>query len=251
MLDFTINAGIVGIFFIAGMTKGVLGLGLPSISLAFLTVLIDMQTAMALLLVPSFVTNLYQGCVGGNFFALVKRLGLFFVFASLTIPTGVIVLKQIDPSLLSGFLGGLLIIYVLLSAFGLRIILKPYHEVWAGPLFGAINGVFTGMTGSFVFPSVFFMQSLNLPRQMLIQAMGLLFAISTLVLAFTLHEHNFLNQKLWIASTVSLVPALLGMVFGQRISKTLSEEQFRNIFFTALFIIGVYILAGAILQYTS
>jgi len=193
MFDFTTISGIAGTFFIAGISKGILGLGLPSISLAFLTVLIDLQTAMALLLVPSFITNLYQGYVGGNSFTLMKRLWPFLVFASATIPIGVTVLKQFDPSILSGLLGSLLIIYAFLSATGLRITLKSYHEVWAGPLFGAINGILTGMTGSFVFPGVMFMQSLNFSRQMLIQAMGLLFTISTLILAVTLQKHDILN----------------------------------------------------------
>jgi len=251
MFDFTTISGIAGTFFIAGVSKGILGLGLPSISLAFLTVLIDLQTAMALLLVPSFITNLYQGCVGGNSFVLMKRLWPFLVFASVTIPIGVLVLKQFEPSILSGLLGGLLVTYAVLSAVGFRITLKPYHEMWAGPLFGAINGMFTGMTGSFVVPGVMFMQSLNLSRQMLIQAMGLLFTISTLILGVTLQENNILNTELWIVSTISLAPAILGMLLGQKICNHLSEQLFRKLFFTTLFILGVYILANAILKYAN
>jgi uncharacterized membrane protein YfcA len=251
MFDLTTMAGIAGAFFIAGISKGILGLGLPSISLAFLTVLIDLQTAMTLLLVPSFITNLYQGCVGGNSFMLMKRLWPFLFFASATIPIGVLVLKQFAPLILSGLLGGLLIIYAVLSATGLRITLKPCKEIWAGPLFGVINGMFTGMTGSFVFPGVMFMQSLNFPRQILIQAMGLLFTISTLILAITLQGYHILNAGLWIVSTASLVPALLGMFLGQKICNHLSERIFRKLFFMALFILGAYILVNAILKYTN
>ena len=65
MFELPILVGIAGTFFIAGTVKGVIGLGLPSISLAFLTVLIDLPSAMALLLVPSFVTNLWQAFEGG------------------------------------------------------------------------------------------------------------------------------------------------------------------------------------------
>ena len=44
-------------FLLAGAVKGVIGLGLPSVSLALLTVAIDLPSAMALMLVPSFVTK--------------------------------------------------------------------------------------------------------------------------------------------------------------------------------------------------
>ena len=39
--------------FSAGAVKGVIGLGLPTVSLALLTLALDLPTAMALLLVPS------------------------------------------------------------------------------------------------------------------------------------------------------------------------------------------------------
>jgi uncharacterized membrane protein YfcA len=53
-------------FLLAGTVKGVIGLGLPTVSLALLTVAINLPTAMALLLMPSFVTNLWQALVGGQ-----------------------------------------------------------------------------------------------------------------------------------------------------------------------------------------
>jgi hypothetical protein len=44
---------ILGTFLIAGLTKGIIGLGLPTISLALLTIVTNLPTSMALLLVPS------------------------------------------------------------------------------------------------------------------------------------------------------------------------------------------------------
>ena len=64
MLDPLVLAAIIGTFFMAGTVKGVIGLGLPTVSVGVLTAAIDLPTAMALLLVPSFVTNLWQAVVG-------------------------------------------------------------------------------------------------------------------------------------------------------------------------------------------
>ena len=60
-------------FLLAGFVKGVVGLGLPTISLALLTVLLDLPTAMALLVVPAFSTNLWQGFIGGHLALLSRR----------------------------------------------------------------------------------------------------------------------------------------------------------------------------------
>ena len=58
---------ILGTFLFAGMVKGIIGLGLPTISLALLTIATSLPTSMALLLVPSLVTNVWQAAVGGKF----------------------------------------------------------------------------------------------------------------------------------------------------------------------------------------
>ena len=59
-------AVIGGSFLLAGFVKGIVGLGLPTISLALLTAILDLPTAMALLVVPAFCTNLWQGFIGSH-----------------------------------------------------------------------------------------------------------------------------------------------------------------------------------------
>ena len=51
-------------FLIAGVVKGTVGFGLPLVSVALITVLIDLPTAMALLVVPAVLTNFWQAMVG-------------------------------------------------------------------------------------------------------------------------------------------------------------------------------------------
>ena len=53
-------------FIIAGGVKGVIGLGLPTVSLGLLTATLDLPTAMSQMIAPSLVTNLYQATAGGH-----------------------------------------------------------------------------------------------------------------------------------------------------------------------------------------
>ena len=46
--------------------KGTIGLGLPTLSLVLLTATLDLTTAMALLIILSFITNLWQAIGGGK-----------------------------------------------------------------------------------------------------------------------------------------------------------------------------------------
>ena len=240
---------ILGTFLFAGMVKGIIGLGLPTISLALLTIATSLPTSMALLLVPSLVTNIWQAAVGGKFREILTRLWPLFLTAAITVWFGVLILSSVELTLLSALLGALLMIYAVINLSGYRFNLNTRHEWWVGFLAGSVNGILTGMTGSFVVPGVFYLQSIGLRRDMLIQSMGILFTVSTLALMFSLHGNEFLNLELGIWSSVSVVPAIFGMVIGQRIRKGLSENTFRKLFFLFILAIGAYIVVTALQNY--
>ncbi|MDP6566411.1 MAG: sulfite exporter TauE/SafE family protein [Alphaproteobacteria bacterium] len=246
MLDVATMLIIAGTFLLAGTVKGVIGLGLPTVSLAVLTVAINLPHAMALLLVPSFVTNLWQAVVGGNGRAILRRLWPFLLMATVTVWLGATALTRVDLSLLSALLGLLLVVYATASLAGLHFAVSGRQEVWIGPVVGTVNGVLTGMTGSFVVPGVLYLQAIGLPRDMLIQAMGVLFTVSTLALGVALQGNNLLTAELGLVSVAAIVPALIGMVFGQKIRHRLSEGAFRRVFFVVLLLLGAYIVASAL-----
>ena len=68
-------------------------------------------------------------------------------------------------------------------------------EILLSPMIGGINGILTGMTGSFVVPGVLYLQALALPRETLIQAMGILFTVSTVALALSLSGQRLLSMN--------------------------------------------------------
>ncbi len=246
MAEGALLTAIIATFLLAGTVKGVIGLGLPSVSLGLLTVTADLPTAMALLLVPSFVTNLWQAAVGGKAGAIIRRLWPFLAMATVTVWLGARALTQIDLGYLSALLGLLLAAYAAISLAGIRLTFSARQEAWAGPLIGSANGILTGMTGSFVVPGVMFLQAIGLPRDMLIQAMGMLFTASTVALAVALQSNNMLSPENGWLSLAGLAPALIGMVIGQRIRQRLPEDTFRRVFFCALLILGGYIVSTAI-----
>ena len=61
-------------FVLAGMVKGVTGMGLPTVAMGILGSLISPVAAAAMLLLPSLVSNLFQFGGGGNTRTLLKRL---------------------------------------------------------------------------------------------------------------------------------------------------------------------------------
>jgi len=233
-------------FLLAGGVKGIIGLGLPTVSLAILTATLGLHPAMALLVVPSFVTNFWQALVGGHGREILGRIWPLLVFATVTVWIGATALTRVDVSLLSALLGILIAMYSIVSLTHPRVAIPRRWEKLAGPLVGTINSVLTGMTGSFVFPSILYLQAINLPRDVFIQAMGILFTASTVALGISLGRHSLLTTELGAVSAASVVPAVIGMLLGQRLRRRMSEAIFRRVFFLALLALGLYIVARSI-----
>jgi uncharacterized membrane protein YfcA len=228
-------------FLVAGAVKGVIGLGLPTVSLGLLTATYGLTPAMALLIVPSFVTNLWQGVSGGALVALLGRLWMLLIAVCIGTWLGGAVLANADTALLTALLGVLLCVYAGSSLIRPRVRHPGKAEPWLSPLIGAVNGVLTGMTGSFVVPGVLYLQALAMPRDVLIQAMGILFTVSTVALAVSLGNLQLFTMELASLSLIGVAPALLGMVLGRRVRQRLSEKVFTKVFFVSLLILGLYI----------
>jgi uncharacterized membrane protein YfcA len=242
IVDPMIMMTVVLTFLLAGTVKGVIGLGLPTVSLGILAAVLDLPTAMALLIVPSLITNIWQAVVGGHGIEIFRRIWPFLLMAGGAVLIGAAALTRWDIALMSMLLGILLIAYSALGLSGLKISISPRNEVWAGPVLGLINGVLTGMTGTFVVPGVMFLQSIDLPRDKLVQAMGMLFTVSAIALAVALQRNNMFSMDLGVTSSIALIPAVIGMIIGQRIRGFLSENLFRQVFFIGILLIGGYIL---------
>ena len=236
---------VVVTFLLAGVVKGVIGLGLPTVSLAILSVAIDLPSAMLLLLAPSFVTNLWQAVIGGNGRLLLVKIWPFLFTATVTVWIGATALTRVDVPWLLGLLGVVLVGYSGISLVGFRFSLTSRQESWTGPIMGVFNGILTGMTGSFVVPGVMYLQAIGLSRDQLIQSLGMLFTLSTLALAGALQGNGLLSARLGILSVLAVVPAILGMIAGQHIRQSISKKKFQKIFFVALLLSGLYIIANA------
>jgi hypothetical protein len=165
--------------------------------------------------------------------------------ATATVWLGATALTRVELGVLTALLGLLLVAYGGLNLAGIRLTIPAHSEGWAGPVFGAANGILTGMTGSFVVPGVMYLQGIGLSRDMLVQAMGMLFTASTVALAFALGTNALLSAELGIASLLAVIPSLTGMWAGQNLRRRLSEAQFRSALFIAIVLLGIYILIGA------
>ena len=246
MFDDATALAIFSAILLAGLLKGIIGVGFQTVGIAFLTVITNLPNAISLLLIPSLVTNLWQAGAGGKLFTILIRLWPLIITACMMVWFGSIALTSVSLSYLSALLGVLLIIYSTFSLFGLRFEVKTKNEWWLAPFIGLINGLLTGMTGIFVVPCVFYFQAIGFRKDTLIQSMGVLFTALTLMLIVSLKTKNILTLELSGWSAFAIFPAIIGVFVGQLIRKRISEEVFKKIFFLCLILLGSFITFNAL-----
>jgi uncharacterized membrane protein YfcA len=116
---------------------------------------------------------------------------------------------------------------------------KNNHRI--GLALGLLNSVLTGMTGSMSVPGVMYLRSLQLTKDDLLCAMGILFFTSTLAMGGSLWWLDRVTQELSVLSVMMCVPVALGVWLGMRVRSTLSEERFKQIFLWAFTALGAYL----------
>ena len=229
---------VLSIFLLAGMVKGVIGLGLPTVSLAALTVAVDLPAAVALMVVPSAITNIWQGLDGRHFAELMRRFWLMLLASAVGVWFSYGFLLVANPKAMTALLGIVLCVYAAVSLRHSRPTPWPGQERLVSPLVGLVTGALAGATGSLVMPMVAYLQTLNLEREAFVQMMGISFAVSTCAIGLSIIEHGSYDSQLILLSVAALIPAILGMKLGQWLRRRLSERVFRNTLFIGLLIIG-------------
>src|SRR4051812_30477789 len=177
---------IAAVFALAGFIKGVIGLGLPTVSMGLLAVAMPPGQALAIVIVPALVTNIWQTFVGPYLRDIVRRLWPLML--------GTVIGIWSCGGLLTGpyaryagiVLGILLAIYALISLVKVSFSVAPANERWVGGIVGLITGAVAAATGVQVIPSMPFMQSIGMEKNELVQALGVFFTISTAAQAFNL-----------------------------------------------------------------
>jgi uncharacterized protein len=238
---------IAATFVLAGMVKGVIGMGLPTVAMGLLAVVMAPVQAAALLVVPSLVTNVWQLVSGPSFIALIKRFSIMMIAICVGTFVGIGLLTGSAGAIATAALGAVLAIYGVVGLISARFVVSPRSERWLSPIVGLVTGVLTGATGVFVIPAVPYFNSLGLEKEDLIQTLGLSFTVSTLALAVGLIATGQFKAPVATSSLLAVLPALGGMFLGQHVRNRLNAEVFRRWFFVGLLVLGTYMLVRAMI----
>ena len=240
-MAFSALAAVTLTFVLAGFVKGVIGLGLPTVAMGLLAIVMPPAQAAALLVVPSFLTNVWQA-MGPELAPLIRRLWPMLLGICVGVWAGGGLLTADGGGRASIGLGAILALYGVLGLTSVEFSVPTRLEPWLSPLIGVITGIVTAATGVYMIPSAPYLQAIGLKKDSLVQALGLSFTVATLALAASLVGEGALQVSVAGASLLALAPALAGMMLGQWVRARVPPETFRICFFAASLLLGIHLM---------
>jgi uncharacterized membrane protein YfcA len=226
-------------FLFAGLIKGAIGIGLPTVVMGLLSIAMPPAQAAALMVMPALATNIWQMAAGPSLLALLRRYAWMIVAIFIGTFTTIGLLTK-TGAFAQAALGAVLAAYGAYGLFARRLEVQPKNERWLAPLIGFITGTLSGATGVFVIPTVPYLTSLKMTSDELVQSIGILAFVCPLAIGLALAVHGQYRADAAGTSFLALFPALAGMYLGMRLRRRLAAPTFMRWFFAGLIALGGY-----------
>ncbi len=235
---------ITGAFIVAGIAKGAIGMGLPPIALALMTFAVPLEDALALMVVPSMATNIWQAIYGKDFLKLLRRFWTMALASVASLIFVAVVFGHLGSQRAMAWVGVILVLYAALALTAWRPAVSHATERWANPLIGLASGAVAGVTGVAAVPFLPYMQSLDIDRHDLVQALGIMFLFIIGALTLALAVQGAFDSANLVGAIAAIVPTFFGVWLGQKTRNAVSPEAFRRIFLLGMFAVGLHMAHG-------
>ena len=229
-----------------GTVKGVVGIGLPLVSLPVMATFIPIPKAIALLLLPSFATSVWQTFRGGLFIPSARRFWPLLLGMAIGTPISVRMLASFDVKVLYLILGTIVSVFATLLHRRLVLPVSPRAEPWAGPVVGAASGLVGGLSMLFGPVYAMYLAGLRLGKEQFVAVIALANVWATIVLATSMARVNLFGGTDFAASLLALIPSFGGLAVGQWPRGQINEDRFRKTLAVVLFVIGLNLIRKAL-----
>lgn len=245
----TLMLASVALALFAGFVKGTVGFALPMIMISGLASFLAPDVALAGLIVPAVVANVWQALRNGPVAALASArvhwrflaMLLGFIAASAQLVT------VLPASVLFLILGVPVTTFAIIQLVGWkpRIDASNRRPVELGV--GAFAGFLGGISGIWGPPTVLYLTALNTPKVEQMRVQGVVYGGGAIMLVFAHMKSGVLTAPSVTLSTVLLVPALVGLVLGFMVQDRMDQDKFRKLTLLVLVVAGLNLIRRGVM----
>ncbi|MBV0890324.1 sulfite exporter TauE/SafE family protein [Paracoccus sp. Z118] len=238
----------LGVTFFAGFVKGVIGFSMPMIMMSAFGSFLPAHVSLALLIMPTLVTNLQQSTRQGLTPAIESarrfgwHIGMVVLFMFVSAPFA----RVLPQWVMYLALGVPIMVFALWQLSGRPMTLPIHHQRRAEIVSGVIGGLYGGISGIWGPPLIVYLLSIGASKIEQIRVQGVVFLIGAVVLVVAHLLTGILNPQTLPLSLLMAVPAILGMQFGFAVQDRMNLIQFRRWTLVLLVLTGANLIRRAL-----
>ena len=240
----TLMIASVALALFAGFVKGTVGFALPMIMISGLASFLPPDVALAGLIVPAVVANLWQALRNGPVAALASaRIHWRFLLMLLGFIAASAQLVTVLPaSVLFLILGVPVTTFAIIQLVGWRPRIDARNRRAVELSVGAFSGFLGGISGIWGPPTVLYLTALETPKGEQMRVQGVVYSSGAIMLALAHMRTGVLTAPSVTLSTVLLLPALVGLALGFVVQDRLDQDKFRKMTLLVLVVAGLNLI---------
>ena len=240
---------IVGIaLLIAAFVKGATGLGFPLIATPTVALLLDIRTAVTVLILPNLFMDSAQVIRDGFPYEIIRRFKALLVPTVVGVFLGTMVLVKTPLWVLNLCLGAMVLIFVISNLLKVDFTVSPQQERVFSPAFGFLSGFLNGMTNAAGPTLAIYFYSLKLEKRTFVKSLATIFLTTKLTQLVAVSTWNLFNGYTIKLSLLVVLFTLAGFYAGLRAQDRVHQKNFNRGLLVLLTMIGVILIVRAVTQ---
>src|SRR6266850_606734 len=242
MLGVVIAALMAAVVLGAAFVKGAIGFGFPTLGTPLLSLVVDVKTAVVVLILPNIVMDGIQFARRGTPLATVSRFSVLLATGALGVMLGTRALVVLSPRATTLILGAVVLCFVALNATGSAPRVPAHWEPWLSAPAGFVAGVIGGITNAPATPLVLYFQAIGLSKHDFVSSVAFTFFFYKLVQLGAVSWYGLLPWSLLWPSIALTAAGLAGFAVGLRVQDRLDQRTFNRAVLGFLALLGAWLL---------
>jgi len=248
-MSFDLTHVLIGVALLfAAFVKGATGLGFPLIATPTVALLLDIRTAVTILILPNLLMDVTQVFRDGFPYAVLRRFKSMVGLTIVGVFLGTMVLMMLPLWVLNLCLGIMVIVFVVSSLLKYDFTISPGAEKKLSPIFGFLSGFLNGMTNAAGPILAIYFYSLKLEKRDFVKSVATIFMITKATQLIAVSTWNLFNWNTITLSILVVLFTLLGFFAGLKTQDRVNQKTFSRGLLVLLSIIGVILITRALTQ---
>ena len=231
---------------VAAFVKGAIGFGFPTLATPLVALVVDVKSAVAILILPNIVMDALQALRQGSIGPTLRRFTVLLGFGALGTYVGTQLLVVLSVRTATAVLGTVVLVVAAINASRWAPRIPPTATRWLDPVAGTVAGIMGGLTNVPGTPLVLYFVALGLPKQDFVRAVAVTFLVYKLFQLGTVIWFGLLTPWLVAVSIVLTLVALVGFRMGLAIQDRLDQATFGRVTIGVLGALGAWLLVRAL-----